>query len=184
MKKSLIALSIMFAATLAVATPKEVGNVSSSVATGVGVGIGHGGSGGSGGQGGSGGNASAVGGVAAGGNSSAQAVNGGVNVNSLYERAAPSVGLSSVPQPITSCRLSIGGGGSNSSGAIVGGIPIGNDQTCLVGAALSAMSLAGGFTRQDAQRIACKIEGMSELATCKALPAVVERSETDLKLLP
>lgn len=111
---------------------------------------------------------------ASGGSSAASAANGGNTISNsiggdttVYERSAPGISISAPTQPITSCRLGVSLGGSNTGGAVGGGIPIGNDATCLAGAQLAAMEKAGGFTMDDRQKAACGIEGMSAMSVCK-----------------
>ena len=71
----------------------------------------------------------------------------------------------------TSCRLYLFGGVTSKDGAGSGTLPIGNDQTCLSIAGLNLMERAGGFTQTEKQMVACKVEGMAELETCKKLGA-------------
>lgn len=108
-------------------------------------------------NGGSGGTASATG-------------NGSGNTTVLnYERSAPSLGGANAPVQVRNCRIGIGFGGSNANGAFTAALPLGNDATCLAGAALEAMEIAGGFSQRSKQTVACTIEGMGELDECKAL---------------
>lgn len=134
----------------------------------------NGGAGGLGGQGGAGGNASNGGNTT--GNQSvtiegAQPGSGSGNgvYSTVYERSAPGVAVGAPTQPLTSCRLSVSLGGSSAGGAGAGGIPIGNDETCLAAARLALMDRVGGFTSEDKQRTVCKVEGMAETSVCKSL---------------
>lgn len=76
--------------------------------------------------------------------------------------------------PVSSCRLFIGLGATNTSGSGSAGIPIGNDQACVVENAhrlmnrMNAMK-ANAFTYDDYLRPVCKFEGMADTAECKAL---------------
>ena len=119
-----------------------------------------------------GGNASSVATGGAGGNASAQG-NGSGNATSVYvqgsQRSAPSLGGANAPVQVRNCRIGIGFGGSNANGAFTAALPLGNDATCLAGAALEAMEIAGGFSQRSKQTVACTIEGMGELDECKAL---------------
>lgn len=89
----------------------------------------------------------------------------GDTVESNTPPVVPGV-LPSVP---TSCRLYLFGGASTRDGAGSGTIPIGNDQTCLSIAGLNLMERAGGFTQKEKQAIVCKVEGISDTPTCKAI---------------
>ena len=86
----------------------------------------------------------------------------------VFVTTSVNVLLPSVP---TSCRLYLFGGGSTRDGAGSGTFPIGNDQTCLSIAKINLMERIGGFTQAEKQVVACKVEGMGELQTCKALAA-------------
>ncbi len=88
---------------------------------------------------------------------------------SVYERSAPGVSVAAPQQPLTSCRLGLSGGGSNSSGALGFGLVMGNDATCLVGAKLTVMERVGGFSADERTQVACEIEGMDKLETCKRI---------------
>lgn len=85
-----------------------------------------------------------------------------------------------IPTVAVSCRLyiSIGGAGSSTSttASASGGIPIGNDQTCLTVNALKVMASVNAagrqvFTAEDFRMQACKMEGMAETEGCKGKPA-------------
>lgn len=128
-------------------------------------GVGNGGLGGAGGNATNGGNTTGNQSVTVEGN---QAGSGGVS-STLYERSAPAVAVGAPTQPITSCRLGISLGASGTGGAGAGGIPIGNDETCLAAARLALMDRVGGFTAEDKQRTVCNVEGMAETSVCKAL---------------
>lgn len=153
------------------------------VGVGIGVGVGLGGNASATGIGGAGGTASAAGGAAdanasaQGGTASVGAVGGTSYGNSTSvvvrgaERSAPSIGAAVAPVQVRNCRIGIGFGGTNTSGAFTAAIPLGNDATCLAGAKLEAMTTAGGFSQESMQRVACEIEGMDKLAECKALKA-------------
>lgn len=107
-------------------------------------------------------------GVADSGNSHAKGNTTSVDVGgTVVERSAPSIFAGNVPNVVTSCRLYLFGGGSNVTGAVSGTIPLGNDQTCLSGKKLVFMEIAGGFSQEEKQQVACKVEGMEELATCQ-----------------
>lgn len=89
-----------------------------------------------------------------------------------------------IPTVATSCRLyiSLGGAGSSTSttASASGGIPIGNDETCLIGNALRYMSAVNQedkaqgrkptFTAEDFRQRVCKLEGMDSMSGCKATP--------------
>lgn len=129
--------------------------------------------GGAGGSGGNGGNSSAAanGGYSnSGSTSSAGSAAGVASVISVNgaERSAPSVNVSA-PVQVRNCRIGIGAGGSGTAGSFSAALPLGNDQTCLSGAMLEAMTVSGGFTMQEKQTVACMIEGMASLPTCKNL---------------
>lgn len=87
----------------------------------------------------------------------------------VVESNTPPVVPGALPSVPTSCRTYLFGGVSTRDGAGSGTFPIGNDQTCLSIAGLNLMERIGGFTQAEKQAIACKVEGMSELPTCKAL---------------
>ncbi|MGD9599964.1 MAG: hypothetical protein AB7P94_16690 [Steroidobacteraceae bacterium] len=87
----------------------------------------------------------------------------------VTESNTPPVVAGVLPSVPTSCRLYLFGGGSTRDGAGSGTFPIGNDQTCLSIAALNLMERAGGFTQAEKQAVVCKVEGMAEMATCKAI---------------
>jgi len=95
--------------------------------------------------------------------------------NTEVDRNAPPVMIGTVIQPIGTCRLSVGGGGSNTSGAFAGGFPIGNDETCLVDARDKMMQrLPNIFSELDRTLNICKVEGMSEFEACKNAKRIVE----------
>lgn len=142
-------------------------------ASGVGVGIaaaaafGAGGAGGLGGSGfgGTGGTASASGNGS--GNQTQIAVGG-----SVYEAASAPAYAPAGSAPRTSCRLFVGLGGTSTGGSLSGGIPVGNDQTCLSGAQFEFMDRINAlapktFESADYLRAACKVEGMAETDGCK-----------------
>lgn len=81
----------------------------------------------------------------------------------------PPVVAAEIPAVPTSCRLYLFGGGATRDGAASGSIPLANDQTCLSIASLNLMERAGGFTQKEKQAVVCKVEGMAEFETCKAL---------------
>lgn len=89
----------------------------------------------------------------------------------VTESNTPPVVAGILPSVPTSCRLYLFGGGSTRDGAGSGTFPIGNDQTCLSIASLNLMERVGGFSQAEKQAVACKIEGMSDLQTCKNLGA-------------
>lgn len=104
------------------------------------------------------------------GNNSRQTTN--VNIaGDVTESNTPPVVAGVLPSVPTSCRLYLFGGGSTRDGAGSGTFPIGNDQTCLSIAKINLMERIGGFTQAEKQVVACKVEGMGELQTCKALAA-------------
>lgn len=121
---------------------------------------------------------SATGGVsnAAGGTSSAiGGSSGGNSINvqgSTYEQAASTAYAPDGKAPRTSCRLFVGLGGTSQNGSLSGGIPIGNDQTCMSGAQIEAMDKAnkvqaGTFLIGDYLLAICKMEGMDQTQGCK-----------------
>ena len=92
---------------------------------------------------------------------------------SQYKAAASTAYAPDTSSPRTSCRLFVGLGGSGRDGSLSGGIPIGNDQTCLSGAAIEAMDKAnkvqaGTFLVSDYLLAICKMEGMDSMSACKA----------------
>lgn len=87
------------------------------------------------------------------------------------ESNTPPVVAGNIPSVPTSCRLYLFGGAATRDGAGSGTMPIGNDQTCLSIAKLNLMERTGGFTQSEKQAVACKVEGMAELETCKKLGA-------------
>ena len=104
------------------------------------------------------------------GNNSRQTTN--VNIaGDVTESSTPPVVPGVLPSVPTSCRLYLFGGGSTRDGAGSGTFPIGNDQTCLSIAKINLMERIGGFTQAEKQVVACKVEGMDDLPTCKALAA-------------
>lgn len=121
---------------------------------------------------------------ATGGNASAAGGNGAGNTTSVIvkgaERSAPGLGGAVAPVQVRNCRVGIGFGGSNANGAFTAAVPLGNDQTCLVGAMLEAMETAGGFSMKSKQTVACTIEGMDVLDECKALKAKPARAAGDM----
>ena len=173
--------------------PTTPGNASANagaVAGAIGVGVGMGGAGGAGGvsssnsaaQGGAGGNAtaaggsggSATGGSAAGGNGTggaASAVGSVTFEGATYKEAASTAYAPDGKAPRTSCRLFVGFGGSSVNGSLSGGIPIGNDQTCMSGAMIEAMDKANKvqpntFGIDDYLLAICAIEGMDKTKRC------------------
>lgn len=102
------------------------------------------------------------------GNNSAQSTSVTVQ-GDVTESNTPPVVAGVLPSVPTSCRLYLFGGGSTRDGAGSGTFPIGNDQTCLSIAALNLMERAGGFTQAEKQTVVCKVEGMAEFPTCKAI---------------
>jgi len=115
-----------------------------------------------GGAAGAGGSVGNVTGVAA------DAVKNNINVEGAkYERNVPPAIAPNVPLNAKSCRLYLSIAGSVSSGAGAGGIPIGNDQTCLAVTKLEVMESMRIFTMDDKLTVACGIEGMEETATCQ-----------------
>lgn len=102
------------------------------------------------------------------GNNSKQATTVVVEGDTV-ESNTPPVMPGVLPSVPTSCRLYLFGGGSTRDGAGSGTFPIGNDQTCLSIAALNLMERAGGFSQAEKQAVVCKVEGMSDMETCKNL---------------
>ena len=164
------ATSVSGAAAIAGAAAGAVSGSQSAV-------VGSGNSTATGGAGGAGGSSRADGGQAS-------AV-GSVTVNGDTYQApaqAATAYAPSIPQVATSCRLyiSLGGAGSNTAttASVSGGIPIGNDQTCLVGNQLRVMTAINDadktagrpatFSPADFRAAACSLEGMSEMSGCKA----------------
>ena len=106
---------------------------------------------------------------------------------SVYERSAPGVAVAAPQQPLKSCRLGFGLGGSNTGGGLGLQIPAGQDQLCLVDAQLELMNRLGGFTEADRLMLVCKVEGMNDTSRCKALspqPAPASSNGGGLNLLP
>lgn len=102
----------------------------------------------------------------------AQSISGGnlITVSGDHtESNTPPVVAGPIPAVPTSCRLYLFGGGATRDGAASGSIPLGNDETCLSIAKLNLMERAGGFTQREKQSVACKVEGMGELKTCRDL---------------
>lgn len=83
------------------------------------------------------------------------------------QRSAPTVFVPAGSMPATSCRLFIGLGGSNTSGSLGGGVPIGNDAVCLAATQIALMDKLGGFSRADYLTAACRVEGMADTSVCK-----------------
>lgn len=170
----------------------NAGAVAGAVGVGVGVGVGMGGEGGratsnsnaQGGaanaQGGAGGNSTATGGSGGAGGSAAggsgtggaaSAVGSVTFEGSTYKEAAQTAYAPDGKAPRTSCRLFVGFGGSSVNGSLSGGIPIGNDQTCVSGAMIEAMDKAnkvqaGTFGIDDYLLAICAIEGMDKTKRC------------------
>lgn len=122
--------------------------------------------------GGAGGSSSATGGAAnaAGGSSGGNSIN---VQGSTYEQSASTAYAPQAGAPRTSCRLFVGLGGTSQNGSLSGGIPIGNDQTCVSGAQIEFMNnvnkvAPGTFTGPDYLLAACKVEGMDQMQACKA----------------
>lgn len=137
----------------------------SAAATG---GTGYGGKGGNADASATGGNASAAGGQGS-GNATSVTV-GGDSVT--YKAASAAAYSPDLPTVARSCRLYVGLGGASTSGSGSGGIPIGNDQTCLSGASIDYMvavnrAAPGTFKGGDFLAVACKVEGMADTAACK-----------------
>ena len=96
-------------------------------------------------------------------------VSGAGNAYVNSERSAPPVAVAAPQQPITSCRLGFGVGGSNTSGGLGLNFVAGQDQLCLVSAQLALMDRIGQFTELDRLTVVCKVEGMSETSRCKGM---------------
>jgi hypothetical protein len=104
--------------------------------------------------------------------STATSTSGGNSIvvgGDMAESNTPPVVAGVLPSAPTSCRLYLFGGGSTRDGAGSGTFPIGNDQTCLSIASLNLMERAGGFTQAEKQTVVCKVEGMADFPTCKAI---------------
>lgn len=209
MKRTLFALSLLAAAFAAQATqpaptptPTTTNNPQAYGGLGLGVGIaaaaarsqsaaqaaggaasaqggqGIGGAGGSA-MGGAGGLGGTVGNVQAGGLDMAGASIGAV------ERSAPPAYAPPGSAPRLSCRLFAGLGGSNTSGALSGGIPIGNDQICVTGAQFELMDRINQhrpatFSQDDYLRAACKVEGMGDTGACQRIQSAdTKRARAD-----
>lgn len=91
--------------------------------------------------------------------------------DSTYKAAASSSYAPDGHGPRQSCRIFIGLGGSTVSGSLSGGIPVGNDQTCLSGAKVEFMDKVnkvqpGTFQAVDYLRAACEVEGMAQMDGC------------------
>lgn len=204
MKKSLVALALTSMFSMAFATDGNGGdgrgNGGGGGGGGAGVGVGiaaaaalaFGGTatavGGAGGLGG-------TGGTALGGNSTGGSINAPISVGgNTIEAAASSAYAPPAHGPRRSCRLFVGFGGSGTEASLSGGIPIGNDQTCVSGAQFEFMNdvnklAPGTFTRDDYLKAACKVEGMAETRACETLrkqqtAAVTPDSAQTALLLP
>ena len=144
------------------------------IATNVGIGLSTGANTAFGGA--SGATATSMGGTGVGGNATAGgavvgAGAGAVSVN--YKQAAAGAYAPRPSGPATSCRLFVGLGGTNVNGSLSGGIPIGNDQTCLSDKKLTYMDFvnsqfAGTFNKGDYLEAVCAIEGMDATEGCVA----------------
>lgn len=133
-----------------------------------------------GGAGGAGGTSIAAGGSATGGIATGQGSGNSTSVNiagstntTTYREAAQSAYAPQTAAPRTSCRIFIGLGGSSRDGSLSGGIPIGNDSSCLAGLQLEMMDKvnalsAGTFTANDYLTAVCRVEGMENMMACKA----------------
>lgn len=144
------------------------------IATTVGLGVTTGANTATGGLG-FGGNASVLGGAntATGGSVGSGAVQVSAG-NSIYRVAASSAFAPGAHGPVESCRLFMGAGGATVKGSLSGGLPIGNDQACVIEASHRIMNRMNAmkpdsFSYDDYLRPVCKFEGMSETAECKAL---------------
>lgn len=103
----------------------------------------------------------------------AGAGSGSATLVNNYRPAAATAYAPAGSAPRTSCRLYIGLGGGNVNGSGSGGIPIGNDQTCLTGTGIDTMDQINAkfgetFGRDDYLTVACKVEGMSATKVCAA----------------
>lgn len=127
------------------------------------------------GQGGAGGAGTGVASGLGVAGASATAVGSGNNTQVNFTQPKPSSANAYAPDssaPRTSCRIFVGLGGTGRDGSLSGGIPIGNDQTCLTGAQIEAMDKAnkvqpGTFLVADYLLAICKMEGMGATAGCK-----------------
>lgn len=164
-------------------TTNNGGDGGSGVGVGVGIAAaaafaagGNGGVGGSGGQGGAGGlGGSGFGGTGGTANASGNGSGNQTQIavgGSVYEAASAPAYAPAGSAPRTSCRLFVGLGGTSTGGSLSGGIPVGNDQTCLSGAQFEFMDRINAlapktFESADYLRAACKVEGMGETDGCK-----------------
>jgi hypothetical protein len=94
--------------------------------------------------------------------------------NSTYRAAASSAFAPGAHGPVESCRLFMGAGASGVKGSLSGGLPIGNDQACVIEASHRIMNRMNAmkpdaFKYVDYLRPACKFEGLAETDECKAL---------------
>ena len=92
----------------------------------------------------------------------------------VYPRQVPPAYAPSTSQPPTSCRLTMGAGGSDDRVSMSFGFPIGNDAVCLHKKRDSLMRDAnvrkpGTFGDDDFLRNDCTVEGMSDTKACKEL---------------
>lgn len=92
------------------------------------------------------------------------------NTASIYKAGAAPVSVAAPQQPLRSCRLGFGAGGSGESRAFGFNIPMGNDGICLADAQLELIARnPNQFTDDDKLRVSCRVEGMAELSGCKKL---------------
>jgi hypothetical protein len=118
-----------------------------------------------------GGNGGAASANAAGGNGAGNQTSVSV-AGATYEAAASTAYAPNSGAPRTSCRIFVGLGGASVNGSLSGGLPIGNDQTCLSGAQIEFMNnvnkvAPGTFGGADYLIAACAVEGMDKMAACK-----------------
>lgn len=118
-----------------------------------------------------------LGGNAAGGNATGGNIGDGAGSANIQVRQAAATAYAPTPSgPRASCRLFAGVGGTTTSGALSGGLPIGNDQTCVSGAMVEFMDTvnrvkAGTFEIDDYLEAACMVESMAKTKGCKAYAA-------------
>lgn len=92
----------------------------------------------------------------------------------VYPKQVPPAYAPSTSQPPTSCRLTMGAGGSDDRVSMSFGFPIGNDAVCLHKKKDSLMRDAnvrkpGTFSDDDFLRNDCTVEGMDQTKACKEL---------------
>lgn len=101
---------------------------------------------------------------------------GAGSANIKVKQAASTAYAPNGQAPRSSCRLFVGVGGTTTGGALSGGLPIGNDQTCVSGAMVEFMDKLnqvkpGTFEADDYLEAACMVESMAKTKGCKAYAA-------------